>query len=135
MIHEFKKITIVRVSKPAHKQVNDDLKWLGSSLGLFNLRDKNSSCFRIFIELLKATKYNHPMSSDEIAFRTGLSRGTVIFHIDKLISTGLVTVKEGKYILSVNDLEHLIKELKKNTDNVFDTMLGIAKDIDNELGL
>lgn len=135
MIHEFKKITIVRVSKPAHKEVNHDLKWLGSSLGLFNLRDKNSSCFRIFIELLKATKYSHPMSSDEIAFRTGLSRGTVIFHIDKLISAGLVVIKEGKYILSVNDLEHLIRELKKNTDNVFDTMLGIAKDIDHELGL
>lgn len=135
MITEFRKITIVKVQKPAHKQVNDDLKWLGNSLGLFGERDKDASCFRVFIELLKASKSHYLMSSDELAFRTGLSRGTVIFHLDKLISAGLVGVQEGKYLLKVADLQHLIQQIKNNTDNVFDAMMSIAKDVDKELGL
>ena len=52
------KITIVRINKPREHTLNEELQFLGSSLGLFGLRDKNNSCFRIFIELLKATRKN-----------------------------------------------------------------------------
>ena len=51
------RITIINVRKPALRTINDELQWLGSSLGLFNLRDKDKSCFRIFIELLKNQGY------------------------------------------------------------------------------
>jgi predicted transcriptional regulator len=139
MIHEFTKLTIVRITKPAQttvqNAVNDDLKWLGSSLGLFSLRDKNSSCFRVFIELLKAAKVNHPMSSDEISLRTKLSRGTVVFHLDKLISSGLVTIENSKYILRLAKLESLVDQLKSDTEKVFTNLKEIARDIDSELGL
>lgn len=133
MIHEFRRVTIVKIRKPDHKQINEDLQWLGSSLGLFSLRDKNSSCFRLFIELLKAAKVKKPLSSDELAYKLGLSRGTVIFHLDKLISSGLVTVEGNKYILKVSSLENLIEELKNETIRVFDGLKDIAKDIDDKL--
>ena len=48
------KITIIRIRKPAQSNINKELQWLGSSLGLFGLRDKDKSCFRIFIELIKS---------------------------------------------------------------------------------
>jgi len=50
------KITIISMNRPAQKNINQELQWFGSSLGLFNLRDKDKSTFRVFIELLKATK-------------------------------------------------------------------------------
>jgi predicted transcriptional regulator len=135
MIRKFRKITIVRINKPEKQKINDELKWFGSSLGLFGLRDKNSSCFRVFIELLKAAKVNHPMSSDEISFRTGLSRGTVVFHLDKLIGAGLVVLYEGKYILRIGNLEKLIDRIKEDTEKVFDDLKEVAHEIDRGLGL
>ena len=77
-------ITIIRNRLPK-KQVNEELQWFGDSLGLFNLRDKDKSCFRIFLELVKAAKVNNPLTSDEIGEHLKLSRGTVIHHINKLM--------------------------------------------------
>jgi predicted transcriptional regulator len=134
MMHEFRRITIVKVRKPLSKQVNEDLQWFGSSLGLFSLRDKNSSCFRVFIELLKAAKLNRPMSSDELALRLGLSRGTVIFHLDKLIAAGLVAIHNGRYMLKESNLEHLIEELRQDAERVFASLKQIAKEIDIQIG-
>jgi predicted transcriptional regulator len=135
MIREFKKLTIVKIRKPAKKLINKDLQWFCQSLGLFSARDKNSSCFRIFIELLKAAKLHRPVSSDELAFRLNLSRGTVVHHLTNLISSGLVVVEKGKYILRVSNLEELIDEIRRDTDNVFLNLKAIARDIDTELGM
>ncbi|MBT7930587.1 hypothetical protein HN698_01585, partial [Candidatus Woesearchaeota archaeon] len=72
------KITIVSSNKPAESTLNDELQWLGTTLGLFGNRDKDNSCFRIFIELLKSTRRNKAMSSDAISLKLNLSRGTVV---------------------------------------------------------
>ena len=61
------KIVIIRLRKPLRTTLNEELQWFGSSLGLFNLRDRDKSCFRVFIELLKAAKLRTPLSSDELA--------------------------------------------------------------------
>ncbi|MBI5072732.1 winged helix-turn-helix transcriptional regulator, partial [Candidatus Woesearchaeota archaeon] len=89
------RITIIKIRRPVTQNLNEELQWFGTSLGLFNLRDKDKSCFRIFIELLKATKHNKSITSDELADHLALSRGTVIHHVNKLMETGLV-VHEGK---------------------------------------
>ena len=82
-------VTIINIRKPG-RSLNNELQWFGSSLGLFNLRDKDKSCFRIFIELLKAVKHNHPLTSDEIAERLKLTRGTVVHHLNKLMGSCIV---------------------------------------------
>ncbi|MFW6449793.1 MAG: hypothetical protein ACOCZ6_01955 [Nanoarchaeota archaeon] len=61
-------ITIIRLKKPRSNEINEELQWLGASLGLFNLRDKDKSCFRIFIELIKNARIrDEPLTSDQIA--------------------------------------------------------------------
>jgi predicted transcriptional regulator len=135
MIHEFSKVTIVRIRKPHQKNVNDDLQWLCSSLGLFSMRDKNSSCFRVFVELLKTTRKGIPMSSDELAVKTGLSRGTVVHHLHSLISAGLVIPDEGKYILRDTNLESVVREVRQDLDRVFEDLKKIAEELDKELQL
>lgn len=129
------KITIVKIRKPSENNVNDDLQFLGNSLGLFNMRDKDKSCFRVFIELLKAAKRKQPISSDELAFRLGLTRGTVVHHINKLREAGIV-VHEGKsYFLRVDKLQSLIQELRKDIMRTCDDLESIATEIDKELRL
>ena len=54
MRFKYTKITIINFDEEeVPSQIDQELQWIGSSLGLFNLRDKDKSCYRIFITLLK----------------------------------------------------------------------------------
>lgn len=132
IIHQ--RITIVSARKP-RRNLNDELQWLGNSLGLFSLRDKDRSCFRLFIELLKAAKVHHALSSDALAAKLKLSRGTTVHHLNKLMETGIVMREGNKYILRVDNLEFLIDELRKDSERMFHDLKKIAKEIDGFLGL
>ncbi|MEA2037381.1 MAG: ArsR family transcriptional regulator [Nanoarchaeota archaeon] len=129
------KITIIRSKKPSENTINQELQWLGDSLGLFNLRDKDKSCFRIFIELLKSTKRRHPLSSDELAEILSLTRGTVIHHINKLMDSGIVIHEQKRYSLRVDNLKELVDEIKKDIERTCSDLEGVAKEIDRRLGL
>ncbi|RLE39338.1 hypothetical protein DRJ17_01295 [Candidatus Woesearchaeota archaeon] len=129
------KITIIRTVVPRQQTINNELQYLGISLGLFNLRDKDKSRFRLFIELLKAAKKGEPLSSDEIASRLGLSRGTVVFHLNRLMEAGIVISQRGKYMLRVKNLAALIDELEQDIHQTCHQLKKIAQDIDKQLEL
>ncbi|MFH1641706.1 MAG: winged helix-turn-helix domain-containing protein [Nanoarchaeota archaeon] len=130
-----RKITIINIRKPADENINQDLQWLGHSLGLFNLRDKDKSCFRTFIELLKAAKVKRPLTSDELAYHLDLSRGTVIHHINNLMSSGLVSQEHNRYMLRVDNLKDLIDEVEEDIRRTCKSLRTIAEKIDSRLGL
>ena len=129
------RITIMSIRKPVQKNINQELQWLGSSLGLFNLRDKDKSCFRVFIELIKNAKIGKPLSSDEIAYSLGLSRGTVVHHLNKLLDSGIVVEAERGYTLRVSNLRDLINEVEKDLERTLNELREMAEEIDESLGL
>ncbi len=131
----YTRITIVNLKKPITREINISLKWLGTSLGLFNLRDKDKSCFRIFIELLKCAKRKEELTSDELARKLKLSRGTIIHHIKKLMDAGIVTRERNKYSLRANNLTSLIEEIEKDLRRTCDDLKDIAREIDKRLEL
>ncbi|RME78726.1 ArsR family transcriptional regulator [Candidatus Woesearchaeota archaeon] len=135
MVKLKQKITIVHIQKPRLQSLNDDLQWLGMSLGLFNLRDKDKSCFRIFIELLKSMRTYQALSSDELAERIGLSRGTVVHHLRKLEDAGLVVRDRNKYHLRDSNLKEVIEQLEKDLLRTLGELKRVAKTVDDELGL
>jgi len=55
MIIREQRITIIRTTVPRQHDINEELKWFGQSLGLFSERDKDSSLYRLFVELLKSS--------------------------------------------------------------------------------
>lgn len=130
-----KRITLIRVPKPTSSDVNIELQWLGNSLGLFNERDKDKSCFRVFITLIKAAKQEKPVSSDQIAEHLDLSRGTVIHHIDRLMSSGLVLREKEGYALRINRMENLIEEIQKDMERTCSDLRKVAKELDGWLEL
>ena len=130
-----KRIVIVKVRKNYRNNVNEELRWLGNSMGLFGIRDKDSSCFRVFITLLKTTKGNQAISSDRIAERLNLTRGTVVHHLTKLMNSGIVIREKEGYLLRENNLSQVIKDMKKDMDSVFEEIEETAKEIDKRLGL
>jgi len=135
MLFQSHKITIVRINKPTRHNINQELQWFGSTLGLFNLRDKDRSCFRIFIELTKAAKKNNLLSSDELAFKLELSRGTVVHHLNKLMQSGIVINQHNRYLLRVDNLKSLVDEIRKDIKRTIDDLEDIAIEIDKTLGL
>ncbi len=129
------KITLARIRKPAVKDINADLQWFGTSLGLFGDRDREKSCFRIFVALIRATRMRRPLSSDEIAAHTHLSRGTVVHHLHKLQEAGLVVSTQGGYLLRVDSLSELVDELRIDASRLLDDLGKVAVDLDEQLGL
>lgn len=130
-----KRITLIRVPKPHSSDVNVELQWLGNSLGLFNERDKDKSCFRIFITLIKAAKHEKPVSSDQIAEHLNLSRGTVVHHMNKLLSSGLVLRERQGYILRINKMDSLITEIQRDMERMCSDLRKVAQELDGWLGL
>lgn len=135
MVFIRQRITIVNIRKPAEHNVNEELQWFGTSLGLFNLRDRDKSTFRVFIELLKSAKANTPITSDELASRLSLTRGTIIHHINKLMESGIVIHEGNRYILRVDTLKSLIDEMEKDLKRACEDLKEVAKEIDERLGL
>ena len=125
----FKRLTIVKVRTP-EDNLNSEVQWLSESFGLFSQRDKDKSCFRLFIALLQA---KHSMSSNELAYKLNLSRATVIHHLNKLISCGLVIIDDNKFILREKNLELCLKRIKDDILSTFEEMESEAKQIDKKL--
>ncbi len=130
----FKKITIIRTEISRNAGVNEQIQLFGGSLGLFNPRDKDKSCYRIFITLLRNLK-KEELSSDEIADKTGLTRGTVVHHLNRLMDADIVINYRKKYILNVDNIQELIKRIKKNVNKTLDDLDEVAKNLDERLGL
>ena len=131
----FTRITIIRSTRPEKADINKELQWLGGSLGLFNLRDKDKSCFRVFIALIQGMKESRKFSSDEIAVMTKLSRGTVVHHLNKLMESGIVVSDRNKYLIRMDTLTEMVEHIKRDVDEAWGKLREVAKDIDGKLGL
>lgn len=133
---DYIKITIIRTQSPQGHNINDLLRWFGASLGLFNVRDKDSSCFRIFVSLVRDLQTGSKgLTSDEMAELTGLTRGTAVHHLNKLMDNGIIITSGNKYYLKVNSLEELVQEIKNNLINTLNSLSDIAEHLDSQLGL
>lgn len=128
-----KKITITYIENVPVNNTNDELKWFGLSIGLFNLRDKDKSCFRIFIELVKAAKKNSGLSSDQLAERIGVSRGTVVHHLNKLMASGIVVYNGNVYTLSSPTLTELTRRLEHDLLRTLKNLQKVTKHLDETL--
>ena len=126
----FHKITIIKEGKPKEGDVNIRLQWFCKSFGMFTERDKEKSCYRIFVELLK---HKHGLTSDELAKNANLSRGTTIHHLNRLMDEGLVVMGKGKYMLRVRSLKALVAQIEDDIDEFLDGMEETARKIDKEL--
>ncbi|MFP4523267.1 MAG: winged helix-turn-helix transcriptional regulator [Candidatus Nanoarchaeia archaeon] len=129
------RITIVKdAAKPQHN-INSLLLTFGETLGLFSSRDKDKSCYRILIILIKALKLKEELTSDEIAAQSDLSRGTVIYHLNRLMDAGIVTSYRSTYRIGASDLEELVDMMRKGVLRMMDDLEQTAKKIDIALGI
>lgn len=130
-----RQITLIELPRPRGHDVNYELQWIGNSLGLFGDRDRDRSCFRVFVTLVKEAGHVRPVTSDQIAEQLHLSRGTVVHHINRLMSSGIVVHEQGGYVLRVENIQRLIEEIHRDTEQLFEHLRKVSKEIDQWLGL
>ena len=121
--------------KPESENVNVLIQYFGRSLGLFGLRDKDSSCFRIFIELVKGAKSNRGVSSQELAYKLGLTRGTVVHHLNKLIDAGIVKSQQNRYSLRGTTLGEVVDYIEKDLQELIKNLKEVASQLDTQLNM
>ncbi len=129
----FEKKLFLNWIRKEKEELNYNIKWLCESIGLFPVRDYDSSMYRLFLELLKDAKKNESSTSDELAYKLNLTRGTIIHHLNKFIAFGIVDKKDNKYFLKEKDLKSIIKYFKKESEKLFLELEKIAEKIDKQL--
>lgn len=130
-----RRISIVNIRRPQERSVNEDLQWFGHALGLFGERDKDKSCFRIFIELLKAAKKQDYLTSDDLAEGLSLSRGTVVHHLNSLIERGIIRHEGNYYALRGENLAELIQDIHRDMEHSLADIKQAAEELDRALKL
>ena len=130
-----RKITIISTHVPSERTLNEELQWFGKSLGLFGERDKDKSCYRIFLELLKEIKTSDGLTSDQLAEKLNLTRPTVIHHLNALIERGLIIHDKNRYVVRQPTLARLIEDLQKDAERSLNELKEMAQELDRILRL
>lgn len=126
------KLTIRKVDLPQKIDFNEKVAWICSSLGFFENIDKNKNAAAIFKEILLASSLGQVLTSTTIAQRVGMSRGSVINHLNNLLNAGLIE-KGGKYYFArSNSTLGTITEIEDDLIHIFSRMKRVAKELDEE---
>ena len=120
---------------PSKEDYEADVEWICNCFGFLESRDKEKTAAKIFKALLESMKQRKGLSSDELAEKTGLTRGTMVHHLNKMIQNGLAVHREGRYEIRSMSLQRTVQEVKRDIERVFANIEHIAKSIDENLNL
>ncbi|MCW3996553.1 MAG: winged helix-turn-helix domain-containing protein [Candidatus Bathyarchaeota archaeon] len=126
---------ILSVRKPSTADYTADLEWFCRTFGFLESRDKQKTAYLIFKSLVEAAAHNTGLTSDELAEKLGLTRGTMIHHLNKLMKSGMVIFHEGKFKLRERSLKVTVEEIHRDINRLFENVVEIAETIDHTLGL
>ncbi|MFW6024777.1 MAG: ArsR family transcriptional regulator [Candidatus Woesearchaeota archaeon] len=129
----FRKIKLCNFQIEEELDLNAKLAVFTSSLGMYSVRDKDKSMYRIFLELFKSSLFDEGLKSSDLAKKTGRSRGTIVFHLNKMLDSGLIIQKDNKYYLREKNLNQLVDTLKKDIDRYLEDLKTLGKDIDVQM--
>lgn len=130
-----KRFVIHEIREPQKQDIDEDIEWMCRCLGILSNRDFDKTSTKLFESFLAASKKNRSLSSDDLADKVGISRATVIHHIHRFETAGVVIKSEEGYELRTNSLHDVINEIEMDIERMLQRMKKIADDIDEEMGL
>lgn len=127
------KITIKKIPLNQKKDFDEQIAWICASLGFFENIDKNKNATIIFKEIFLSSAMGQVLTSTSIAQRVGMSRGSVINHLNNLRNSGLIE-KGGKYYFTrQKTMNGIIEEIEDDLLHIFSRIKKIAKEVDNNI--
>ncbi|MCL5099785.1 MAG: winged helix-turn-helix domain-containing protein [Candidatus Marsarchaeota archaeon] len=124
------RIVIRSVEKPTIKKPEDLIDWFCEVFGIGTESGAADAEERIFKAFAYAAFENKGLSSSDPSLRQGLARSTVIYHLNRLISMGLITKQGRKYHLRANEMSKVIEELEYDINREMMRMLDAAHEFD-----
>jgi DNA-binding MarR family transcriptional regulator len=130
-----RKIRLRRLDIPPAGDISGDIEFICRSFGYFSQRDKQGTAGKIFQLLVEdASNDSDGLTSDEIAERLQLTRGAIVYHLNDFIDAGLVVREKNLYRLRSSSLQRSIEEIMRDAQRIFEDMMKIAHDIDEQFG-
>ncbi len=126
-----KSITLNRKERPHTDDPLYELQWLMEALGI------SERFSRGYAEILMriAKKGASRIGTGTLAEERGEKRTTLVYHINRLISMGLL-VREGRDLqLRASNFERTIEEIERDVLRMFEDMKRVAREVDEALGL
>ena len=128
------RIQVKKYEKPFSNDADDNLEWICRSLGFLEPIDKDKTAYSIFREILVNAQKDKLLSSTELSRKVKMSRGSVINHLNRLQTAGLV-MRQGKYYVPRSkSVFRMIQELEEDLDRIFKRMEETAKRLDRDFG-
>jgi len=89
----------------------------------------------MFIELVKAVKQEQGLTSEELAGKLGLTRATVIHHLNTLMERGIIIHRQNEYIIRGDRLSALVEDIQRDVERQLIEVKKAAEELDRLLEL
>jgi len=128
------RIVIKSVDRMPSKNPASFVKWLCEVLDLADDNYGGKALDQQILEkLIVASRLNTGITSSEIGKKEGIARSTVIYHLNRLINTGLVSKKGRMYYLRAGDVASTIKEIEYDMNRELARIFDAAQEFDQML--
>jgi predicted transcriptional regulator len=131
---ESRKIYVREIRLPGKADEKKDIEWIIESLSLSSAKDNDKTASKIFKELIDAAREQRPVSTTQISEKVGVTRGTVLFHLQKFSQCGLVRSSGRTYTLRHSSLEETVDSMLRDAEQMFKRMRRVASELDAEMG-
>lgn len=131
MAKELRSFTIKKLRKPNAALRDKNLRWVCNSLGFVSTRDSDETAYKIMECLTTAAKEGRGMTSDELSGHVKPTIGSVIYHLKKLMKSGLIVKMGSCYELRMESLRSTIEEIQREINMALDDVKTVSADIDS----
>jgi orotate phosphoribosyltransferase-like protein len=98
------------------------------------IQDKQKTAYLIFKALLESAVQNNGLTSDELAEKLNLTRGTMIHHLNKMMKS-VGHFPWGKFKLREKSLKSTVEEIQRDINRLFENVIEVSENVDHTLGL
>jgi predicted transcriptional regulator len=123
------------LEKPHEQSLEDDLLWLCDSFGFSSGRDTENTATKIVFSLLDKLSNDELISSEALADDLEIKISRVNHHLRNLNDSGLLYRKKRLIYLRGGSLKAAVKEMRKDSERIFDELESIAEEIDLRIGI
>lgn len=121
-------ITIIHRERPYSDELEENIQWLLSSLGVADAMLERYA--RILTHIAK-----NNLNATELAEILGDPRTSVSYHVSKLVDMGLITREGRSYRLRATTFLRSIEEMERDVIRMFEDLKKVARTIDEKMGL
>jgi predicted transcriptional regulator len=130
-----REIILRNIEKPLIRSLDEDLLWFCDSFGFSSGRDVEKTAMKIIFSLVDKLSNNEVISSEDLAGDLNITISRVNHHIRNLNDSGLLYRKKRLLYLRGGSLKAAVREMRKDSERIFDELEDIAQEIDSIKGM